>query len=229
MKKVISTLLLCSLFVAVSAQKVTVNKQQERVRGENTDGYAVELDASREEVAAVWSKYLKELGKVKSSDVLSIAEPVIGGVAYTKGVIYATTTGDDRKSRAWIGLKESEWAVNDMQVVNKELEAIAYRFGVKFYRDKIQVQIDEAQQASDAVTKQQLRLTNQGKDLALKLSNNEKEKIRLEKAMEANKLEHASLLLKIENNKKAQDSIANAGVQIKKVGEMHRERQNKVN
>lgn len=229
MKKVIIGLF-CFSFLASTAQTVTVSKQQERVKGENTDGYATELEASREEVSTAWGKFLRELGKVKNGgDVLNITEPAVGGTVYAKGIIYATATGTENKSKVWIGLKEAEWNVNDIQVVYKELEALVYRFGVKVYRDKIQLQIDEAQQASDAVSRQQQRLLNQSKDLVLKLSNNEKEKIRLEKAIEANKLEHEVLLVKIANNKASQDSVANAGVQIKKVGEMHKERQRKVN
>ncbi|PZR39723.1 MAG: hypothetical protein DI538_06335 [Azospira oryzae] len=229
MKKVIISLFCLSLFI-VKAQTVTVNKQQERVKGENTEGYATELDASLAEVSVAWSKYLKELGKVKNNgEVMTIAEPVVGGTPYAKGIIYATATGSDKKGKVWIGLKENEWAVNDIHVVYKDLEAFVNRFGVKFYKDKIQVQIDEAQQAADAVTRQQQRLVNQDKDLAFKLAANEKEKIRLEKLLEANKLEHAALLIKIDMNKKSQDSVANAGGQIKKVGELHKERQRKVN
>jgi len=230
MKKVIISLFCFSLYIT-HAQTVSVTKQQERVKGENTDGYALELDvAPREEVSSAWVRYLKESGKLKNSgDLISITEPVIGGTVYAKGIVYATATGSENKSKVWIGLKESEWTVNDIQIVYKELEALTYRFGVKFYRDKIQAQIDEVGQASAAVDKQQQRLVNQNKDLMLKLSNNEKEKIRLEKALEANKLEHEALLIKISNNKTSQDSVANAGVQIKKVGEMHKERQRKVN
>jgi hypothetical protein len=113
--------------------------------------------------------------------------------------------------------------------VNKELEKLVYRFGVKFYRDQIQKEIDEAQQASYAVDKQKQRLLNQNKDLVNKLANNEQQKIQLEKSLETNKLDHFVLLQKIENNKKSQDSVANAGVQIKKVVEVHKERQRKVN
>jgi hypothetical protein len=97
-------------------------------------------------------------------------------------------------------------------------------FGIRFYRERAQAQVDETQQAMDAVDKQSLRFANQGKDLAAKLTANELEKIKLEKAIENNKLENAVLKVKIENNKKAQDSIANAGVQIKKVKESQLDR-----
>jgi hypothetical protein len=65
--------------------------------------------------------------------------------------------------------------------------------------------------------------------LANKLTNNELEKIKLEKALEANKLENAALKIKIENNKKAQDSIANVAVQVKKVKEAQMEKLRKIN
>lgn len=222
---------ICSLFFAsLYAQTVTVNKQQDRVKGENTDGYGTELEGNKEDVALAWSKFLKDTGKAKNvNEVLTINEPVLGSAVYPKGILYATSSGNQEKSKVWIGLKEAEWTVNDIEMVNAELEKLVYRFGVKFYRDKIQLQIDEAQRASDAVDKQKQRLLAQSKDLVLKLGNNDQEKIRLEKALEANKLEHEVLLVKIENNKKAQDSVATAGVQIKKVGEMHKERQRKVN
>ena len=110
-----------------------------------------------------------------------------------------------------------------------QLEKLVYQFGVKFYRDKIQAQIDEGQQAFDAVVRKQQRLTNQSKDLTIRLGNNEQEKVQLEKTLESNKLENLVLLQKIVNNKKAQDSVALASEQIKKVIELHKERQRKVN
>jgi hypothetical protein len=51
----------------------------------------------------------------------------------------------------------------------------------------------------------------------------------LEKSLENNKTENQELLKRIEQNKKAQDSVAVAAEQIKKVVEMHKERQRKVN
>lgn len=220
------------LFVisALSAQTVTVKKQGEKVRNESADGYATELEGKRADVNAVWSKFLKEFGKAKSSgDFISISEPAIGGTVYTKGVLYASTTGTDEKANVWIGLLPTEWVVNDIEIVNKELEQLVYRFGIKYYRDKIQGQIDESQQAADAVDRQTQRLINENRQLNNRLGNNEQQKIQLEKSLEENKLEHLVLLQKIENNKKAQDSVALAAVKIKKVVELHKERQRKVN
>jgi len=106
---------------------------------------------------------------------------------------------------------------------------MVYQFGIKFYRDQAQKQIDETQQALDAVEKQQQRALNQSRDLTIKLSNNEQEKIRLEKSLENNKLENAALKIRIENNKKTQDSLVNVNTQVKKVLETHQEKQRKIN
>jgi hypothetical protein len=102
-------------------------------------------------------------------------------------------------------------------------------FGVKFYREKIQVQIDESLRAAQAVDKQQQKLTNENKNLNVKLEDNKREKIQLEKSIENNKLANADLLKKIAKNKHDRDSVALAGVQIKKVMEAQKEKQRKVN
>jgi chromosome segregation ATPase len=127
-----------------------------------------------------------------------------------------------------MGINPAEWSSQASQVTT-DIEKTVYQFGLKYYRDKVQVQIDEAQQAFDAVEKQQQRTLNQHKDLTTKLTNNEQEKIRLEKQLENNKLENASLKIRIEQNKKAQDSLANVSVQVQKVLEQHKEKQKKIN
>ena len=116
-----------------------------------------------------------------------------------------------------------------MDKLNKELEKLMKDFGIKFYRDQIQVQIDESLRATQAVEKQQQRLLNENKSLSAKLEDNKREKVQLEKSIENNKVETVTLIKKLEQNKKTQDSVAVADEQIKKVVEMHKERQRKVN
>ncbi len=219
-----------TFFYHAQGQTVISKKQSDKVRNENAEGYEAALDGKRDEVSSSWSKYLKEIGKSRSSgDMFTITEPALGATVYEKGILYATVNGSDQKATVWVGLIPSEWTVNDIEMVYKELDQLVYRFGVKYYRDKIQAQIDEAQQASDAVDRQAQRLTSENKTLNTRLANNEKEKVDLEKALEKNKFDHLVLLQRIENNKKAQDSIADASIKVKKVVEMHKERQKKVN
>lgn len=216
--------------MAAQAQKVTTEKQNQKVNGEEAEGFATTLEASKDEVSIAWNKFLKEFGKVKQgATTTSITEPALGGTVYSKGTIYADIKDKGEKTEVWLGIKEAEWVVNDIEIVKKDLDKEVYRFGVKFYKDKIQGQIDEAVRALDATTRQNQRLVNQNKDYTLQLSNNEQEKVKLEQRLQENTLEHAVLLQKIENNKLAQDSVALAGEQIKKVIELHKERQRKVN
>lgn len=111
----------------------------------------------------------------------------------------------------------------------KDVEKVVYDFGVKFNRDKIQVDIDESVRAQQTTEKQTLRLQNENKNLNSRLEFNQKEKLRLEKSLAENKLEYETLLLNIGRNKKDQDSVALATDQIKKMVEVHKERQRKVN
>ncbi len=217
--------------LGVQAQSVTVKNQKQRLKGENVDGFAVDLEGKKSDVSASLTRYLKEVGKIKflSSDPLVITDPVFNGNVYAKKSIYAFITESGNVVSAWLGIKPSEWDSKDVEMINKQLERMAKEFGVRFNREKAQGQIDETQQALDAVDKQSIRFINQGKDLTNKLANNELQRIKLEKELEANKLENAALKIKIENNKKAQDSIANAAVQIKKVKETQLEKLRKIN
>lgn len=218
------------LSLSVTAQKVTTVKQSLKIDGEQSDGFATILEGKKEEVAVSWNKFLKEFGKPKAgASVVSINEPALGGAVYPQGIIYADIKDQGENAQVWLGIKEGEWVVNDIEIVKKDLEKEVYRFGVKYYKDKIQAQIDEAQRAHDATTRQSQRLVNQNKDLIIQLGNNEQEKIKLEERLSSNTLEHAVLLQKIENNKLARDSVSTASEQIKKVIDLHKERQRKVN
>jgi hypothetical protein len=224
------SLFLVSLPLFIHAQKVSVTGQARKINNVEAKGYEAILEGAKEEVSVAWQKFLKEIGKTKQlADSWTVSDPAMGGTVYSKSIVYALADGASEVSSVWLGIIEGEWKVNDITLVTKELEKFTYQFGVKFYRDKIQAQIDEANRALSAVERQQQRLTNQNKDLNIKLSNNEQEKIRLENAIEVNKLEHAVLLVKIDNNKTSQDSVAQAGGQIRKVIELHKERQRKVN
>ena len=213
------------------SQSANVKSQQQRVKGDNVDGFAIELVGQKADVTASLTKYLKEIGKLKflTSDPLVITDPLFNGLVYTKKSIYALTTESGNVTTAWLGIKPTEWETKDVNFINKQLERLAGEFGVRFQRERMQSQIDETQQAADAVEKQALRFLGQGKDIQTKLVNNELEKIKLDKAFEANKLENAVLKIKIENNKKAQDSIANAAGQIKKVKDEQLQKLRKIN
>jgi predicted RNase H-like nuclease (RuvC/YqgF family) len=223
-----------NLFLFISSlaqgQTITVNKQNEKVKGETIEVFALSLEGKKEDIKSAWIKYLKEMGKLKLlGRPMTVSEPVISGTPFSKGIVYAGTNEGDKTSTVWMGINSKEWDDKDITYANRELQKMISQFGIKFYRDQVQVQINETQQALDAVAKQQQRLLNQNKDLTIKLGNNDQEKIQLEKSLEANKLENAALKIRLENNKKAQDSLVNSNDQIKKIMELHKEKQRKIN
>lgn len=210
------------------SQSINVRKETTRINSEIADGYEIMLEATEEEVQNSLSKFLKSVGKSReSAGVLTIHEPLISGKKYTNA-LYSTSRQMGNLTSAWIGIHTKDWG-DEASGVEKDLEKLIYDFGVSFHRDKIQKQIDESVRALQAVEKQQQRLVNQNKDLTNKVEDNRREKIQLEKSLENNKIEFVTLTRRLEQNKKAQDSVAVATEQIKKVVEMHKERQSNVN
>ncbi|QOI96923.1 MAG: hypothetical protein HRU69_05180 [Flammeovirgaceae bacterium] len=220
-------ILIVSAF-SVFAQSVKATKETARIKGKNADGFEVELEGTVDEVNTALTKYMKTFAKLKlGANPIATSEFAVGGSVY-KSPVYALTKEKGDRTAAWIGIKADEWSPEEAEKINKELERLTYDFGVQFYRDKIQVQIDESVRALQAVERQQQRLNTENKNLNIRLENNQKERVQLEKSLDANKLEYLNLLTKIEQNKKSQDSLAVALEQVKKVVEMHKEKQKKV-
>lgn len=210
------------------AQTVKVKKEKSTIKGEVMEGYSVELQGTGAEVSTSFGKFLKTIGKTKQGEFFTVSEPDINGLTYSQP-IYGTTNENGKSATAWIGVNPSAMEKQDADKLDRELEKLMREFGVKFYRDKIQVQIDESMRATQAVEKQKQRLLNENKNLSSKLEDNKRQKIQLEKSIVDNKADHENLLKRIEQNKKAQDSVAIAAEQIKKVVELHKEKQRKVN
>lgn len=210
------------------AQTVKVKKEKSTVKGESMEGYSVELQGTGADVSASFGKYLKTIGKTRQGEFFTVTEPNINGLTYTQP-IYGTANENGKSATAWLGFNSAGMEKEDAAKLDKELEKLMKEFGVRFYRDKIQLQIDESMRATQAVEKQKQRLLNENKNLSAKLEDNKREKIQLEKSIVENKTEHETLLRRIEQNKKAQDSVAIAAEQIKKVVELHKEKQRKVN
>lgn len=212
--------------VLAHAQKVTVSGNAERVNGKNYEGYSAELTGSLEEVNIALTKYLKTFGKVKTTgNQFQVSEVQINLTKHSTP-FFSSAKAKAGNVTVWMGADKAADSVKD---INSELEKLVYNFGVKFYKDKIQADVDESLRAQTAAEKQQQRLTLEGKNLASRLEMNKKENIRLEKALVANKVDSVKLVTSIERNKKAQDSVAVATEQIKKMVEAHKERQRRVN
>lgn len=212
--------------VLAYAQKVTVTESTERINGKNCEGYSTSLTGTLEEVNASLSKYLKTFGKVKTTgNQFQVLEAQVNLTKYVNPFFATTKTKGDQVT-VWMGASEES---DSAKSIRSELEKMVYNFGVKFYKDKIQADIDESLRAQNAAEKQRQRLTLEGKNMASRQEMNAKEKARLEKALADNKLDSAKFVIALARNKKSLDSLAIAAEQIKKMVETHKERQRKVN
>lgn len=227
--KIFIVAIFCFICSAAAGQHVKVKKETARIKGQNIEGTAIDLSGTEDEVSTSFLRYLKTLAKVKQTEgYYVLSEATITGNTYALP-IYGLVRPRESMAQAWLGVNASEWTPEAAEKINQELEKVCYDFGLKFYRDKIQVQIDESVRALSAVERQQQRLVNEDKNLNAKLLDNTKQKEQLEKSLEANKVEHESLLKRLGKNKVDQDSLAVAAEQVKKIVELHRERQRKVN
>jgi hypothetical protein len=229
LKKFLFLFVAISIGIGAAAQTVKVKSDKTKLKGDQLDGFSVSLEGTNAAVQASLAKFLKNNGKVKQqSDFITLNEPTIGGTKYTQ-TLFAVVKEQNNLQEVFIGFKPDDWSKNDQESLDKPLEKYLREFGLKFYHDQIQIQIDEANRAVAAVEKQKQRLQTDGKNFVSKLEDNKKQKIQLEKSLENNKIEHEDLLLRIEKNKVQQDSINVALEQVKKVAEMHKEKQKKIN
>lgn len=228
MKKFFLVVMIIASWSTSFSQTVKVKKEKSTVKGESLEGYSVDLEGTPEEVSAAFFKFTKTLGKARKSDIITITEPNINGLS-SEEPIYGVTSSKDKITTAWIGFNPEKFQGSDLTKLNNELEKAVRDFGIKYYRDKIQVQIDESLAATASVERQKQRLVNENKSLTTKTEDNKREKVQLQKAIEQNRLDSITLVQKLALNKKAQDSVAVAAEQIKKVLESQKAKQQKVN
>jgi hypothetical protein len=209
------------------AQTVNVTKQAERIKGETANGYSTTIDASAEETLIALTRYMKTFGKAKINDAtIVIAEPTVNRRLLPMP-LYATAKGSTQQATAWIGYKATE---NDSATVESKMVAdLVKTFGINFYRDKIQTQIEETQRAVDVVEKQQQRALTENKTLNQRMDNTTSEFQQLTKALQNNRLDSANLQKRLQQNKKSQDSLVLVLDKVRKALEFQKEKQRKVN
>jgi hypothetical protein len=216
---------------AIAEAQTPVKKQSEKIKGETLEGFATDFEGKRQEVANALSKVLKEHGKIKflSTDPIVVTSPTLNGSTFPKGTLYATIREGNNGVTVWIGTKQTDWEASEAENITKQVEILVSTVGVQLKKDRVQANIDETQQALDAVNKQLSRAINQGNDLLKKQTTNAQDKIKLEQAIQANTLEAAVLKVKIETNKKAQDSLVSAATNIQQMKQLHEEKLKKIN
>lgn len=211
-----------------AAQTVEVVSQNKPLAGKKLTGFVTTLEAAKDEVTPAVMRYLKVYGKPKQQEThIQLLETTLNGQVFANplyALVAPTTTG----STLWLGISKTEWGADSSKIL-PQLEQIAKSMGVAFYRDKIQAQIDEAQQAVQAVERQQQRTANEEQNILQRTENNKREYRNLKTAIQRNRADSVTLYLKRQQNMRSSDSLRMVSDKVRKALFFQQERQRKVN
>ena len=126
-KRFLVLVLFCSFIFSAHAQSIKVKKDNAGVKGENVEGFEVELTGSYSNIHSSFSKFLKPYGKIRGNDPISLTESTLGS-----GAVYGVVKEKekDKFSITWIGIRKEDWPEEEQPKVNKELEKMIYDFAV---------------------------------------------------------------------------------------------------
>lgn len=218
MKKMFFTLLMSSILISATAQKVIVTNYVEK----DTKGYSVTLISEKDRVNNFISQYFKETGKVRLRDeIYTISALSRADFPFPEITIFSKTKTVNGETKAIVWLPDS---LNADEKYSIKLKELWHTFGLDFYRILAQEEIDKTSRALRYAEKQFQRLEKGSLKLKNNLVKNKEEKIKLEEALKTNALNHDILLQKIANNKEAKDSVLMAIEKIRKLVEVQEEK-----
>ncbi len=77
-KKFLFLAIFSSLAISLPAQSIKVKKDKARVKGENVEGFEVELPGSYGAIHSDFTKFLKTFGKTRGSDPINVTGATLG-------------------------------------------------------------------------------------------------------------------------------------------------------
>ena len=189
-------------------QKVTVEEIEEIINKVPRTGLATILDLDKKFVDKLWSKHLKKYGsKVSSSKGVYTIESVnISGISNRPIRVISGVKSTGKGMRVWwvLDLGDSYVTKSENKSAYNAAEKILHDFGVKAYREYINIQIEDAEKLLGKMVKKYEKEVKEGIDLQKSVERNKDEKIRLENAIVKNEDDLEQLLKDIEQNKKDQ-------------------------
>ncbi|MDH5396564.1 MAG: hypothetical protein OEX02_00350 [Cyclobacteriaceae bacterium] len=218
-----------TLWVSSYAQVVEVVAATNKILQESYPGFRTEIKADLGDVENMVKIFLRDIGKMRErNSYFQITEATIDGQYFGERSFFAVIKSGREVQNVWFGANLADLTNEDKEQIDKLLEQMTYQFAVDFYKSRIQMEIDESEQAAQYTERKYRKLERDGVDLKNKLEANEKELVRLQEAIQANKLEHEVLLLKIDENKLTADSTVVDLEKIRKVIEMQKSKKEAV-
>ena len=219
--------------VSLNAQTVTVEKTKELVNGTKVDALRTTLLISdSRKVERQWSNFLKNFGKVQSSDgVLVIEEAIIDGISAsvtsTSNVTsYSRVTLKAEGTEIWWALKDGEEFIGPDHKSTKfqRAENMLHQFGVDVYVNEINEDISDADRVIDNAAREYDRLLRESDNLDKKLEKNRFDKIKLEEKLVENANDSIQLKLQMQQNTTDQENALKEIEKLKSARESIRAR-----
>lgn len=216
MKKLAIFLVVVFGALTVSAQKVTVNQNDQKVNKITRPGAAVYLELDQKEVKSLWKKKFKEFGKVTTSggDYYIEAGQVPGISSTVRTISRVTSSG--KGTMVWMAVDMGdEWSQRGGKGWSA-IEKILHEFGVNAYKEDIMVQIAAAEKALSKTVKEQDKTVKEGENLQSDLQQNGENKIKLEQELKDNASQKVQLEKDIDQNERDQDRMSGEVDKMKK-------------
>ena len=186
--------LMLGSYGTIWAQTVSTAEKSERLLGRQIKGYSTTLVGT--DVREAWLKYLRAHGRVRDREsYLEVRD--LSFISAKQDTVFSKLNQGQATTAIWVGSTGKQLG----------LQEFLHSFGVKYYQDEIQEEIDESQRVERMTVRQQQRLTNENKNLNLRLESNARDSIRLVESVEKNRLEKVDLVQRLEDNAQAQDSV----------------------
>lgn len=212
-------------------QSLDAEKQKKRLPGGTYDGFFIELNGELEVIRNAWTGNLKELGKFRRKRRHYVVKEAVLQQFNNITLLTEIKMNRDSLVSVWLGYDagawsrdESNWSDDKIAALDNAVKVYLLAFGQDHYRNRLQHEITETEQAANYISRKHQRLLQERKSLEIKLEELELEKNRLEEAINKITLEYKSTQQRIENNKQDADKALEDLEKINKVLESHKEK-----
>ncbi len=230
MKQIIILLAFLNIIHFSNAQKrVSVSEKELTVEKIRRTGLSTTLEADKKLTSNLWRKQIKEYGKVsKSGGVMIIDVAKIPSISAKPVKVYTTVQSSGKGAMVWMAIDLGDAFVVSGNSKFSAAERLLKEFGVKVYKEEIQLEIKEAEKAVNEAVKRKEKRVKEGEELQSDLVRNADEKKKLEQEIKDNASQKVQLEKDVEQNKKDQVAADEHIAKMKKALELTKDKLNKV-
>jgi hypothetical protein len=223
MKRVLIILYILSIITFNAKGQIGIPKKENQKIDENfLEGYVADLSFEKTKVEKDWTKYLKTIGKLETSQSVFLLKNALTLGFKENEVIYSKLIFKGDYTSIWIGLdpKNTENIEQKMKTLEQKLKD----YIIRFEQSELQNQINEAERAAKFQGKNYQKTLKKESKLEKDLIKADERQKKLEKDLEETKLKKEDLKVQMEMNKTQKEKTYTDLEKINKVLEQHKTR-----